>query len=233
LGVGQFCTNPGILFLIYNDDAGVFIEHLIKLLSATPPAIMLNPQVCTNYYKSFENITQQNGVNILYKGKNDAGEYKGSAALLQVSDVDFIKNPALQQEVFGPSSLIVLCKNESTLLAAVQSLQGQLTATVFCDVTDMKNYAACVNVLSNKVGRMLFNNVPTGVEVCHAMVHGGPFPATTDARSTSVGASAINRFVRPLCFQDCPQEFLPDALKNENPLNIMRKINGRYTTEII
>jgi len=233
LGVGQFCTNPGVLLLIDNDAAGVFIEHLIKLLSATPPALMLNPQVCTNYYKSFENITQQNGVKILYKSNNDASEYKGSAALLQASDVDFINNPALQQEVFGPSSLIVLCKNESTLLAAVQSLQGQLTATVFCDVTDMENYAACINVMSNKVGRILFNNVPTGVEVCHAMVHGGPFPATTDARSTSVGTLAINRFVRPLCFQDCPQEFLPDALKNENPLNIMRKINGRYTTEII
>ena len=233
LGVGQFCTNPGMLFLIDDDDAAIFVGHLIKLLSASPPALMLNPDVCNNYYKSFENITQQNGVKILYKGNTDASEYKASAALLQVSDVDFINNPSLQQEVFGPSSLIVLCKNESTLLTALKSLQGQLTATVFGDVIDIQKFAAAINILSNKVGRIIYNNVPTGVEVCPAMVHGGPFPATTDARSSSVGTLAINRFVRPLCFQDCPQEFLPDALKNENPLNIMRKINGRYTAEMI
>ena len=233
LGVGQFCTNPGILFLI-EDTAGVsFIEQLKKLLSVAPPAVMLNPGVCNNYYKSRESSMQQNGVHVLYEGDDVAGEYKGSPALLQVSDADFTSNPALQHEVFGPASLIVLCKSKVTLLQAVQSLQGQLTGTVIGEVEDIKNFSDCIDELSNKVGRLLYNNVPTGVEVCHAMVHGGPFPATTDARSTSVGAEAINRFVRPLCLQDCPPQFLPGALKNDNPLHIMRKINGSYTNAVI
>jgi len=114
---------------------------------------------------------------------------------------------------------------------AIASLHGQLTGTVFANGNDLTNFSESVNVLTQKVGRVVYNNVPTGVEVCYAMVHGGPSPATTDARSTSVGADAIKRFVRPLCLQDCPPEFLPEALKNENSLNLMRRINGKYSSE--
>ena len=115
------------------------------------------------------------------------------------------------------------------MLKAIQSLHGQLTGTVMGDTNDFNNYQDCISGLSLKVGRLIYNGVPTGVEVCHAMVHGGPFPATTDARSTSVGADAIKRYARPFCWQDCPQELLPAALKDDNPLKIMRKLNGQYT----
>ena len=130
--------------------------------------------------------------------------------------------------MFGPASLVILCKDREELSGALQSLHGQLTGTVFAANEDIQNFGDCIDQLTGKVGRVVFNGVPTGVEVSHAMVHGGPFPATTDARSTSVGADAIKRFVRPLCFQDCPPEFLPEALRDENPLQIMRKVDGVY-----
>ena len=178
-------------------------------------------------------MAAQDAVTVLYEGDDAAENFKGSAALLQVSATDFISDTGLQQEIFGPASMIIKCKNETELLEAIHSLQGQLTGTVFATNEDIKNFADCIDELSAKVGRVVYNSVPTGVEVCHAMVHGGPFPATTDSRSTSVGADAIKRFVRPVCLQDCPQEFLPEALKNENPLNIMRKINAVYTKEVV
>lgn len=229
LGVGQFCTNPGLLFLMDDEASAAFISKLTELLSVVPAGLMLNAGVCKNYYTSRQQLSQQNGVLALFTGEEKANDYRGSAALLQVRDVDFISNPQLQQEVFGPASLIILCKDKSSLLRSLQALHGQLTGTVMAEGSDIKEFAAIINELSSKVGRVVYNNVPTGVEVCHAMVHGGPFPATTDARSTSVGSEAIRRFVRPLCLQDCPQEFLPEALKNDNPLHIMRKVNGVYT----
>jgi alpha-ketoglutaric semialdehyde dehydrogenase len=202
-------------------------------LAAAPAGIMLNEGICRNYYKNRKNIAAQEAVTVLFEGDDAVENFKGSAALLQVSATDFINDSGLQHEIFGPASMIIKCKNETDLQEAIHSLQGQLTGTVFATNEDIKNFADCINELSDKVGRVVYNNVPTGVEVCHAMVHGGPFPATTDARSTSVGADAIKRFVRPICLQDCPQEFLPDALKNENPLHIMRKVNGVFTNESI
>jgi NADP-dependent aldehyde dehydrogenase len=158
-------------------------------------------------------------------------DLKGSAVLLQTSAADFIKNENLQAEVFGPCSLIVRCKDTHELLQAINSLHGQLTGTVIGLKEDYETFSSCFESLTGKVGRLLYNGVPTGVEVCHAMVHGGPYPATTNAGSTSVGADAIRRFARPVCWQDCPEELLPSPLRNENSLNIMRKINGNYTRE--
>jgi NADP-dependent aldehyde dehydrogenase len=192
---------------------------------------MLNPNICRSYYQGREVITKQKGIKVLFEGENACTTYKASAFLTQVAAHDFITNPELQNEVFGPASLIIQCKNKEELLEALQSLHGQLTATIVADTSDLPNFADCIDVLSLKVGRVVYNGVPTGVEVSHAMVHGGPFPATTNANSTSVGADAIKRFVRPLCLQDCPEIFLPEALKNNNPLNIMRKVNGQYTRE--
>lgn len=229
LGVGQFCTNPGLLFLIEDEASDGFIKKLTELLSAVPIAIMLNANICNSYYKSRQMMAQQNGVTTLFAGDDASEAHKGSAALLQVSANNFASNPHLQNEMFGPASLIVTCYDEWELTRALQSLHGQLTATIFALKTDIEKFTATIDILSGKVGRVVYNGVPTGVEVGYAMVHGGPFPATTDARSTSVGADAIKRFVRPLCLQDCPPEFLPDALKNENLLNIMRRVNGQYT----
>lgn len=229
LGAGQFCTNPGVLFLVEDASSEIFIQQLTEKLAAVPAAFMLNQNICNNYYKSIQITAQQQGITSLFAGNNAASELKASPALMQVSAADFIANPQLQSEMFGPATLIVKCKDQAHLLNAIQSLHGQLTGTIIADAADIKNFAGCIDLLTSKVGRVVYNGVPTGVEVCHAMVHGGPFPATTDARSTSVGADAIKRFARPLCLQDCPQEFLPDALKDGNPLNIMRKLNGHYT----
>lgn len=231
LGVGQFCTNPGLLFLIESEAAENFISKLSSLLAAVPAGTMLNEPVCRNYYKNRKAMIGQKAVTVLYQGQDSSAEFKGSPALLQVSAADFIDDAGLQTEIFGPASMIVKCKDATELEQAIGSLHGQLTGTVFATADDIKNFTACINTLSEKAGRIVYNSVPTGVEVCHAMVHGGPFPATTDARTTSVGADAIRRFVRPICLQDCPQEFLPAALKNENPLNIMRKINAVYTKD--
>ena len=229
LGGGQFCTNPGLLFVLKNDSTETFLVKLTGHLQATSEATMLNQAICKNYYSGREKIAQQKGVRVLHSGADTSSSFKGSAALMEVDVADFTTNPGLQDEVFGPASLIVTCNDATELQAALQSLHGQLTGTVYATREDLSSFEGCIESLKDKVGRIIFNNVPTGVEVCHAMVHGGPFPATTDARTTSVGADAIKRFVRPVCFQDCPEAFLPDALKNENPLGIMRKWDGQYT----
>ncbi|HTM91551.1 MAG TPA: hypothetical protein VL095_03975, partial [Flavisolibacter sp.] len=142
-------------------------------------------------------------------------------------------NPSLQNEVFGPASLVIVCEDENDLKTALQSLHGQLTASIIGTPDDLKRFQSSVDILVGRVGRVIYNGVPTGVEVSHSMMHGGPFPATTFAHFTSVGTEAIKRFLRPVCFQDCPQEFLPDALKDENPLRIMRKLNGEFTRDAV
>jgi NADP-dependent aldehyde dehydrogenase len=229
LGVGQFCTNPGLLFVINNHTTEKFIQKLSAQLQAIPAATMLNQVICKSYYSGREKIAREKGVRTLWLGEDANNAYKGSAALLEVDAKDFISNPELQNEIFGPASLVVRCEDESQVLKAIQFVHGQLTGTIFGTTDDIARYADCIDALREKVGRLIYNSVPTGVEVCHAMIHGGPYPATTDGRVTSVGVEAIKRFVRPVCFQDCPEEFLPDALKDANPLGIMRKVNGRYT----
>jgi alpha-ketoglutaric semialdehyde dehydrogenase len=233
MGVGQFCTNPGLLFLLEDETADKFINKLSEVLAASPAATMLNPNICRSYYTGREAIASHKEVDVLFEGENGCDHYKATPFLTKVSAAAFISNPGLQEEVFGPASLIVLCKNIQELLQALQSLEGQLTATILADKADIKEFSTCIDLLTDKVGRVVYNGVPTGVEVCYAMVHGGPFPATTNANSTSVGTDAIKRFVRPVCLQDCPDEFLPDALKNSNPLNIMRRVNGTFTKEAV
>lgn len=231
LGTGQFCTNPGLVFLIESPATENFIAALSELILKTAPTTMLNKAVCNNYYKSKQLLQSQPGIKVLATVENASDDYKGAAALLQINAVDFIKNENFQTEVFGPSSLIVKCKDQAELLQAIHALYGQLTGTVIGLKEDIVTFATCIDLLKTKVGRLLYNGVPTGVEVCHAMVHGGPYPATTHTGSTSVGADAIRRFARPICLQDCPPEFLPEPLKDNNSVNIMRKINGHYTRE--
>ncbi len=230
LGTGQFCTNPGLLFVIKNKSTDLFVQKLSELLAATQETLMLNKVICNSYYDERTKLLQTENVKALFISKDERNAYKGSAALMEVDVEDFLKNDVFQSELFGPSSLIIKCNNKDDLLEAIESLQGQLTGTVIGTKDDINEYSDCIDALKEKVGRILYNGVPTGVEVSYAMVHGGPFPATTDARSTSVGADAIKRFVRPVCFQDCPEESLPDALKNSNPLAIMRKVNGYFTS---
>jgi len=233
LGVGQFCTNPGLIFLIENDTTETFTKELAAQLAAAAPGVMLNKQICNSYYANIDIVAGQEGVTTLVAGNNAADSIKGSPALLEVSAAKFIANADLQTEIFGPATMIIRCKDQAELLAALGSLHGQLTGTVIADESDLQEFSASVGLLTEKVGRILFNGVPTGVEVCHAMVHGGPFPSTSFGGSTSVGTDAIKRFTRPVCWQDCPPAFLPDALKDDNPLHLMRKVNGVYTRDRI
>ena len=231
LGAGQFCTNPGLLLLLESRATVNFIQKIKELFAAAPAATMLNPGICRAYYAGRQAMSGQKGVSVLLAAEEMSETHKAAPTLLQVSANDFIDNPKLQHEIFGPTTLLVTCKNETALLQAVECLKGQLTGTVMANKQDIESFSGTISSLAAKVGRLIYNGVPTGVEVSHAMQHGGPFPSTTDARSTSVGADASKRFVRPLCLQDCPQEFLPDALKNDNPLGIMRKVNGVFSRD--
>lgn len=233
LGVGQFCTNPGLLFILETEDAKQFSADLGNALSSISSEVMLNAGICKSYYEGRNKIASLSGVENIFSGSDNAADFKASPALYKVHAIDFIAQTALQEEVFGPCSLMVVCKDTTELIAALDCLGGQLTGSVFGTKEELLSYTAVIDTLKQKVGRIIFNAVPTGVEVCHAMVHGGPFPATTDARSTSVGTDAIRRFVRPVCYQDTPQELLPIYLQNENIAGVMRKVNGVLTRNAV
>ena len=231
LGVGQFCTNPGLVYVLKDDNTETFIQKLAQALQQVLPATMLNQTICSAYYKEREQLLSTQAVEAVWTGDEGTKDYKGSASLAQTAGKNFIQNNSLQNEVFGPSSLVVVCEDEKELQSALQSLHGQLTGTIIGTPDDFKKFQNCIEILVSKVGRVIYNGVPTGVEVSHAMMHGGPFPATTFSHFTSVGTEAIKRFLRPICYQDCPQQFLPEALKDANPLHIMRKINGEFTRD--
>jgi NADP-dependent aldehyde dehydrogenase len=145
---------------------------------------------------------------------------------LKTNARNFSANENLEEEVFGPSTLAVTASNKSELIKIAQNLKGHLTATLWATEDDLNEYAGLIAILERKAGRLIINGFPTGVEVCHAMIHGGPFPATTDSRTTSVGTAAITRFTRPVCYQNFPDSLLPDELKNANPLGVWRLVNG-------
>ena len=182
-------------------------------------------------FKNFEQCKQAQVTHpsvTLETGQSVGHAWKGAAALASVKASDFLANASLQDEVFGPFSLLVKCQNKSEMEAVAKSLHGQLTATLMGETGEFADYTDLFQTLQEKAGRVIFNGVPTGVEVCHSMQHGGPFPATTDSRFTSVGTGAIRRFARPVAFQNCPDALLPDELKAANPLGILRLENGEY-----
>ena len=233
LGVGQFCTNPGLLFIVKDENTNAFIQKLAHALQQVTPSTMLNQTICNAYYKERQHLLSTQGVETVWTGEEGKEDYKASPSLAKTTAKNFSTNSLLQSEVFGPSSLIVVCEDEKELQSALKSLHGQLTATIIGTADDLKQFHNCLDFLTERVGRVIYNGVPTGVEVSHAMMHGGPFPATTYSHFTSVGTEAIKRFLRPVCYQDCTQELLPDALKDENPLHIMRKLNGEFTTNVV
>jgi NADP-dependent aldehyde dehydrogenase len=167
------------------------------------------------------------GVQLVAQGSNEGQGCAAQAALYQADAATFLANPALEEEIFGPASLLVACRDEAELLSVTRHVEGQLTATVHATAQDRDLAGKLLPILERKAGRILFNGYPTGVEVCHAMVHGGPYPATSDARSTSVGATAIERFLRPVCYQDVPAELLPEELRDGNPLGLVRMVDGQ------
>ncbi|MGY4526949.1 aldehyde dehydrogenase (NADP(+)) [Pseudomonas sp. TE21394] len=232
LGCGQFCTNPGLVLGIAGEAFSSFLSALGTQLADQPGQTMLNAGTLRSYTQGVQRLHQHPGVRHL-AGAEQAGD-QAQAQLFQ-ADVSLLLNGdvLLQEEVFGPATVAIAVADEAELRRAVQALHGQLTATLIAEPQDLQRFAALVPVLQRKAGRLLLNGYPTGVEVCDAMVHGGPYPATSDARGTSVGTLAIDRFLRPVCYQDYPDALLPDALKNANPLGLQRLVDGQHSREAL
>ena len=226
LGVGQFCTNPGLLFYQPGKD-GQFKPQLKAAFSKTAGGVMLAPGIAKSYHEGLEKNRKAAGVEELATGNNPSeGKNNGTPALLATSAATFRSNPSLSHEVFGPASMVVAVTSKEELLQIASDLSGHLTATVHGMERELEEYRELIHILERKVGRIVINGFPTGVEVCSAMVHGGPFPSTTDSKTTSVGTAAIYRFTRPVCYQNMPDVLLPDELKQNNPLAILRLVNG-------
>lgn len=224
MGVGQFCTNPGLVFLPEGTGL-VFLEKLKALVEAGAPGTMLNASICRAFAEEVEAFAETEGVETLARSKKEVGPGQGAPAVLSVSLRRFLEADLLQGEMFGPAALIVR-GSIGEIEAAIPELEGQLTATVHGTEAELVAHASLVAALQQKAGRLIFNAFPTGVEVCHSMVHGGPFPATSDGRSTSVGSMAIQRFVRPVAWQGFPESCLPAELQEANPLGIRRMVDG-------
>ena len=230
LGVGQFCTNPGLVFVQGGGDAQRFLARLAELVAATAPGTMLTPGICAAYRQGTAAFAQTPGVQILASVDVGAAPQaaRAGAALFTTDAATFLGAPSLLHEVFGPSTLVVTCDSPAAMLAAARHLDGQLTASIHAAAPDeLAAHQELVDILSHKAGRLVFNGLPTGVEVAHAMTHGGPYPSTSDGRSTSVGTRAIERFLRPVSYQNFPDAALPPELQEANPLGIPRLVNGK------
>ncbi|UVO55672.1 aldehyde dehydrogenase (NADP(+)) [Sphingomonas sp. SUN039] len=223
LGAGQFCTNPGIVFALEGPDLDRFTTAAAAALGVVAPQTMLTKGIAANFREGSNALAAGAGVQRVAQG-GEAGLCGGSAALFAVSAADFRADPALADEVFGPSSLIVRCADMAEVAACLSAMEGQLTATLHIDAADHAAATALVPLLERKAGRLLVNGWPTGVEVSRAMVHGGPFPATSDSRTTSVGTAAIERFLRPVCYQGFPDDLLPLMLNDANLQNIPHRV---------
>jgi len=226
LGAGQFCTNPGLLIALKSDKLQAFVDAAAGTIGAKGASTMLTPGIHKAYVSGVGSLSGVEGVKQIAAGQTTDAPCAAQAFLYQVDAQRFLTDAALEGEIFGPTSLLVVCDDVAQMLAVAEHIEGQLTAAVHATADDRETAARLLPVLERKVGRILFNGFGTGVEVSHAMVHGGPFPSTSDSRSTSVGASAIDRFVRPVCYQDVPSYLLPESLTDENPQNIPRVVNG-------
>jgi len=233
LGSGQFCTNPGLILGIKGADLANFIQVLSEEIVKIEPSCMLHPNIIGAYESNKAKMQEQKGLETAGTISKDVSANYGRQVITTVEGLTFLENTSLHQEVFGPFSMVVQCENVDQLEKIISKLEGQLTGTILADENELKEYLTIISALQNRVGRIIFNGVPTGVEVCAAMVHGGPYPASTDSRFTAVGINSIKRWVRPFSFQSWPNEMLPEELKNENPLGISRLIDGEQTTKSI
>lgn len=227
LGSGQFCTNPGLLITLSHPNLEPLLASASAALNNKVATTMLTPGIHKAYYQGLSGMAQQAEVDLVASGQAGASACAAQAHLFTCSAQQFLSNSSLSEEIFGPASLLIRCDNLEEMLAIAEHLEGQLTATVHAQASDYVWASRLLPILERKAGRILFNGFPTGVEVAHAMVHGGPFPSTSDSRSTSVGATAIDRFLRPVCYQNFPAELLPTCLLDENPLDIPRLVDGQ------
>ncbi|EJL37513.1 NAD-dependent aldehyde dehydrogenase [Caulobacter sp. AP07] len=230
LGAGQFCTNPGLVFALAGPDLDRFTTAAAAALTTAQPHVMLTPGIFGAYEQGVDRLAGREGVEPLARGCVGDGVNQAVGALFAVEAETFLRDAVLGHEVFGSSSLIVRVTDAAQMKTLLESLEGQLTATLQMDADDADFARGLLPTLERKAGRILANGWPTGVEVSHAMVHGGPFPATSDPRGTSVGTRAIERFLRPVCYQDIPDDLLPAALKTGNPLDLARAVDGVLTS---
>ncbi len=233
LGAGQFCTNPGLIFGIKSTTLDNFIKTLGEEIEQIAPLCMLHPTIHNNYEKGKSILSSQGGVTIAASYEGTVSANYGSQKVITVNGVNFLKNPTLHKEVFGPFSVVVRCADMEELNTIISKLEGQLTGTILGDNTELESSHTLIETLQGRVGRIIFNGVPTGVEVCPSMQHGGPYPASTDSRFGAVGIHSIKRWVRPLSYQNWPDHSLPKELKNSNPLKISRLVNGKSTKDAI
>jgi NADP-dependent aldehyde dehydrogenase len=227
LGGGQFCTNPGLVVAPAGEGVERFAQGVAERIAATPPAAMLTAAIGASYLEGIDRHAEVGGVGTVARVETADGGGQGAAALLTTSAATFLDAPRLAEELFGPAALLVTGDSQEELLRVASGLEGQLTATIHGEPEEFEEYRELVAVLETRVGRLIYNGFPTGVEVGSAMHHGGPYPASTDVRSTSVGTAAIQRFARPICYQDAPQTLLPPELRDDNPRGVWRLIDGR------
>lgn len=227
LGGGQFCTNPGLVIAVLGSDLGRFIASASAALAKAPSAIMLTPSIRARFEAGVNDLGAHPDVSRLANRNAGASAKGASGVLFRTTAATFLNDQALAREVFGPSSLIVCCQDLAEVAQVVESLEGQITISVQIDPADRPAAAELLPRISRRAGRLIANGWPTGVEVAHAMVHGGPYPATSDGRSTSVGSLAMMRFLRPVCWQDVPDTLLPAALRAANIWKLPRRVEGK------
>ncbi len=233
LGAGQFCTNPGLVFVVDSPAASAFLEEAGNCLAATAPGTMVHAGIKAAYDREVGQVARLAGVSIAARASGPGAhpDTEAPAMLLLADARAWSAQPRLGEEIYGPATLAVRCASRPEMLELARSLHGHLTATIHGNEKDLAEWGDLVAILKKRAGRLVFNGFPTGVEVCPAMQHGGPYPATTDARSTSVGTAAIERFVRPVCYQDFPQAALPEELADANPRGIWRLVDGHLTRD--
>ena len=231
LGSGQFCTNPGLLLGIKGDSLTNFIEKLSDAIIKIEPSCMLHPNIIGAYESNKQKVVSQDGLQVVAYYPTDVQTNYARQTVTTVEGKTFLENATLHQEVFGPYSIVVQCEDIEQLEQIIAKLEGQLTGTIIAEESELSKYPGVVSALQNRVGRLIYNGVPTGVEVCPSMHHGGPYPSSTDSRFTAVGIHSIKRWVRPISYQDWPNNLLPIELRNENPLNLLRTVNGEVTNQ--
>ncbi|MCK5816346.1 MAG: aldehyde dehydrogenase (NADP(+)) [Flavobacteriaceae bacterium] len=233
LGTGQFCTNPGLILGLKSKSLTKFINNLGKEIVKVDTKCMLHPTIFDVYEANKQRAVFQKEIEVVGVYENSVKSNYARQMVTTVEGITFLENPILHQEVFGPYSIVVQCKNEEQLEMIISNLEGQLTGTLIADNDEENNYPKIIDALQNRVGRLIFNGVSTGVEVCPSMNHGGPYPASTDSRFTAVGIHSIKRWVRPFSYQNYPNALLPKELQNENPLKISRLVNEEQTVNEI
>jgi len=226
MGSGQFCTNPGIVLGVAGPDLDRFVASAASALRDVAAQVMLTGGIHAAFESGVAALSNHGAVELIAEGSAGQGCNRGQPRLFATDAAAFIANPALAEEVFGAASIIVRARDFDEVRSVLAALEGQLTATLQLDANDHALAAPLIPLLERKAGRILANGWPTGVEVSTAMVHGGPFPATSDPRTTSVGTGAIERFLRPVCYQDLPDALLPAPVAHGNPLGLPRTVDG-------